>query len=229
MKITLLQKILGWIITVQSWLYLQVVWNKIMRFLSKEFLIKKARLIEFEDPWEMEKYLRERFTYRFDTIKIFKSVVGTDWVTHPKVVMRRIREMSPAVGDCDDIHYLVAELIERMTSPSAPTDAFTVSVKYSKGGHTFCIFLWKGRWYKYDYKISLIDVRENVILDVVKDIMSTYGKGKKFQYYAVQRTNFRVVYSNNPNPDINKTIRVKTFFNKTKATSDIFLPKNWIT
>jgi hypothetical protein len=225
MKITILQKILGWIIIAQSWLYLQVIWNKIMRFLSKEFLIKKARLIEFEDPWEMEKYLREHFTYRKDTIKIFKKLVKTDWVTHPKVVMRRLKERSITVGDCDDIHYLAAELLERITSSSAPTDVFTVSVVYGGGGHTFCIFLWKGRWYKYDYKISLIGEGENVILDVVKDIMLTYGKGKKMIFYTVQRTNFRVVYSNHRNPDINKVIRVKTFFNKTKA-ADVLLEKN---
>jgi hypothetical protein len=127
---------------------------RLQRRLKREHKAPRKPLPKFDSPEHVERYVKKRFKYRLDQTRIGGKMIPLDWVTDPEVFHARLDEGEQKDGDCDDYHAFVAHALKPISGVS---DVYLLSSGYKGGGHTTCVYKFKGNWYLFNYSIKLID------------------------------------------------------------------------
>lgn len=171
------------LIQIFNFLRLYILGNVLQRLL-RERKAPKAPLPLFKAPEEVVEYIRKKFNYRLDGLGVGALRVPFDWISHPEVVQHRLETGEPT-GDCDDYHYWVARQLEKIESVKK---VFLLSVGYSRGGHTCCVFETEEGWFLVDYDLFRIDTPTSA----VRKVVSRYRPGEQMgKWYWFYDTNLR--------------------------------------
>lgn len=101
-------------------------------------------------PEEIYLYAKQRFKYRKDEARLGKWIVPMDWVTDPEVMQHRLNNPDDRDGDCDDIHFWAARMLQDCPGVSR---VYLCSSGFVGGAHTTCVYRYNDAWYHLDYRI----------------------------------------------------------------------------
>lgn len=128
-------------------LRLRRAWSYFMRMVRGE--TQRANFPTFlKTPEDLEEYLGAYFEYRKDPLN-----GALDYVSHPNHTQWKLNRMDIADGDCDDIHFWAAYILNVMPgveeayflSSGYPSDAFF-------SGHCTVVYKRCSNWWHFDYK-----------------------------------------------------------------------------
>jgi hypothetical protein len=130
---------------------LRLIVNAVQRTFAMEWRKPRADLPTFETPAELEAYVRERFKWGEDGVRIGGLFIPLDYVKNPRVTQALLEKAGGLDGDCDDVHFWVATVLE--TVPGVAW-AHPLSCVWKGGGHVTCVYSYKGFEYLFNYGIQ---------------------------------------------------------------------------
>ena len=143
----------GFWIRVFFWTKLRVIVNGGQRLWKREPWADRSDLLRFDTPQELETYVRARFKWRADATRVLGLLIPIDYVTNPRVVQSRLDQEGGGDGDCDDHHFWTASVLQLIPGVSW---AHPLSCVWKGGGHTTCLYEYKGLIYLFNYRIGLM-------------------------------------------------------------------------
>lgn len=135
-------------IRVYFWTFLRVTVNGLQRLLKGEPWADRAELPVFETPQQLEKFIAENFDWSADKI----LGISVDFNSNPKVTYARLLKLgNEKDGDCDDVHFFAAACLRLIPGVAW---AHPLSCVWKKGGHTTCLYEYKGAKHLFNYEIG---------------------------------------------------------------------------
>ena len=158
-----------------------------MRWWSGENKAPRVPLPRFDTPEEVQTYVMAHFQYRKDQfeLKLFKRrwLFMCDWVSHPEVFQGRLMDKTTRDGDCDDIHFWVANVLKDVPNVA---EVYLLSSGFRGGAHATTVFKYKGQWKHFDYHIyELAD--PNHAPDAVTERYTKKGEKKETTFWNFER------------------------------------------
>lgn len=187
---------MGALIRLYFWTKLRILVNAVQRLWKKEPWEKKTPLPKFDTPKDVETYVRARFQYRLDQTRIGKWTIPIDYVTHPEVFQTRLEDEVQVDGDCDDFHFWVAQVLTQ--NVHGVEWAYPLSVTWKGGGHTTCLYKYKGLVYLFNYDIEgplEVEDAPRCVLEWHNRQQEWEGKApaKRIFYYVLETVNHRLI------------------------------------
>lgn len=181
-----MEKVIMYLVKCFYWLGLRKFLINAQRVITGENLKRRTRLPKFYRPEDVERYINQKFKYRLDEIKIMGKTIPLDWVSDPEIFQTKLINMDDFDGDCDDYHYWVATSLSKLAGVK---NVMMVSIVWAGGGHTVCVYSYKGDWWLFNYAIIKIDSPN----DVPKLVLSRHAPKAEMRFYVFEDLNFKLL------------------------------------
>jgi hypothetical protein len=155
----------GFWIRVFFWTRLRLVVNEFQRLITLQFREPREDLPAFETPADVENYLKGRYDWGPDQLRLWRHRIPIDFSRRPEVFQARLTDGTVKdEGDCDDVHTWARQALEGVPGVAW---AHLFSACWKGGGHTFCVYEYKARVYVFNYRIAgpleLVDVPAHML------------------------------------------------------------------
>lgn len=125
--------------------------NVVQRLVKGEPWLPRAELATFETPQDVADFVRDHFEWRADGMRLGSLFIPLDYYSRPAVTQHKLNELGGVDGDCDDCHWWVAHVLSDVPGVAW---AHPFSVVWTKGGHTTCLYEYRGIVYLFNYGIA---------------------------------------------------------------------------